>query len=240
MHCAGQTYDDIINTIDILARMAAAGTLKKIYTTSAHEQIRKYQFQLQADFKLTDNMGTENLTKHFSDAYDIYLTAYDYLYDKIMIETLTPNCILSETLKNGTTKTRTVYQWACIKVRQYIYSHKAIENNSKYIYIEDLKKSSDDTTENALDREYIRVGKYNDIHDYNDFTTVSDILNALDLSRKEKDILNLRLRGLSTTEIADKYDVTHQAISKNLLKIQEKVKDIFPDMVRGFKDKRII
>ena len=234
VHCSGQTYNDIINTVDILARMATAGTLKRIYATSAHEKIREYQAKLQADFNLTDNMNGENIAVNFSDAYDIYLIAYEFLYEKIVVLTLSPNDIITEILKNGNKKTRTVYQWTCVKVRQYIYNNKSIENNSKYTYIEDLKKSSDDTTENAIDREYIRVGKYHDIQNYHDYITVSEILEALDLSPQQTKIINLRMRGMSNIDIAKKFEVSKQSISNQLGKIQKKLIEKYPDLTRGF------
>ena len=239
-HNDGTTYDDITKTVDTLARMAAAGTLKKIYTASAHEQILQYIRDLQADFILADNMvNIEKINQNFSDAYDIYLIAYEFLHEKIGVLKLNPNSTITKTQKNGTEKIRTVYQWACVEVRRYIYNNKGIEANGKYIYIEDLKNSPDDSADSALDREYIRIGKYHDIHNYHEYTTTADILDTLELSAQHQKLINLRLQGKSTTEIAEKFGVSQQAISKQLAKIQDKIKDIFPDMIRGFKDKRI-
>jgi len=235
VHNAGNTYNDIITVIDVLARKASAGTLKKIYAASAHQQILKYMNALQSDFKLADNMGNdEKLKTTFSDAYDIYLIAYEYLYNKILVETYNPQDTITEKLKNGKEKVRTVYQWTCVQVRKYIYNNKSIENNGKFVYIEDLKQNENETAENALDREYIRMNKYDGIDNYNDYIDYNNMLSKLDLTDRQTEIIILRMRGLSVNEIAKKYGVKHNTISTQLQRIRDKVRDTFPDMLRGF------
>ena len=48
----------------------------------------------------------------------------------------------------------------------------------------------------------------------------------------------MRMQGLSTTAIADRLNVTQQAISKKLAKIQNIVTTEYPELIRYFKGQR--
>ena len=47
------------------------------------------------------------------------------------------------------------------------------------------------------------------------------------------------MQGFSVSAIADKLKVSQPAISKSLLLIQKTIKADFPEMVNGFKEKRV-
>lgn len=230
------------NILDQLAHKAAAGTLKRIYTASANNNICRLQSDLQHDFSIIDN----NLTGNLSDAYDLYTVAYSFLLEQYN-NGLTEQSEITTTLKNGKEKTRTVYQWACVAVRKAVYAEKSIESNGKYIYIEDLTTSNTDTSENALDREYIRLGKYNDLGSdspygisagSSDYTAYIKLVQSLNLTHRQSTIIKMRMQGLSVTTIADKLGVSHPAISKSLLQVQGYIDELYPDMVKRFKHNR--
>ncbi len=227
---------DLINE---LARKAAAGTLKKIHTMTGNKRIFDYMNALQADFNIFDNNNDHNALKSISDSYDIYLVAYEYLFDMIVNQGFDAQDTITITLKNGKEKTRTVFQWACVKVRQYIYENKSIENTGKFTYIEDLSNNTDESDGiTALDKIYLRMDKYNGINTYNDYINYHEIMKELKLSDMRYTIVKMRMRGMSVTAIAQKLGVSHPAISKQLIKVQNIINEKMPELVRGFKQHR--
>ena len=48
------------------------------------------------------------------------------------------------------------------------------------------------------------------------------------------------MQGFSISDISDKLNVSHQAVSKTLKQVQNIVKELFPESVNGFKEKRIV
>lgn len=243
-----------------LAIRATAGTLKRIYDASGNEKIQELRNNLQKDLNHVSSSDYRQAENIFSDhvlseAYDLYMTAYEYLFRKIIKEGKADQDTEARTQKNGTEKTRTIFQWACVEVRQAIYAEKAIENSGKYTYIEDMKLDGE-TAENALERHYIRMGKYYDmggtIHndgltgmagvytaDNSTYEGYQGILEEIDLSDRQKLIIHYRMQGVSVSAIGEKLGVSQQAISKSLQQVQKKIGDIFPDMIRAFNlDKR--
>ena len=65
------------------------------------------------------------------------------------------------------------------------------------------------------------------------------MLQNITLGKRDRDILNKRLQGVSVSDIADIYGVSQQAISKALARIQKATADKYPEKIRQFKEKRI-
>ena len=186
-----------------------------------------------------------------SDAYDLYITAYTYLWEQIAVNGKRIDDNETRKLKGGKDKTRTVYQWACVVVRQDIYANKAISNTGKYTYIEDMTGDGE-TADSALDRTYTRMGKYYDmggdihadginssmegvytaeaetLHGYN------DMLAALNLTDRQLLILRYRMQGMSLKAIAGKLNVQPQTLNKTLDRMRDRVSTLYPDAVRAF------
>jgi len=186
-----------------------------------------------------------------SDAYDLYMTAYTYLWEQIAVNGKRIDDNETRKLKGGKDKTRTVYQWACVVVRQDIYANKAISNTGKYTYVEDMTGDGE-TADNALDRAYTRMGKYYDmggdihadginssmegvytaeaetLHGYN------DMLAALNLTDRQLLILRYRMQGMSLKAIAGKLNVQPQTLNKTLDRMRDRVSTLYPDAVRAF------
>ena len=222
------------NYIDILARKAAAGTLRILHAKSACPKIAKLRNDLQNDFVIKD--GRNEISETYSDAMDLYVVAYAALHDCIVVMGYTEDDVITVSTKKGE-KTMTVFQHACYTVWRYIYDQRAIYDQSpKYVYIEDLQA---DSNNHPLDREYIRMQKYNGIDRINDYATYTEMLNTLNLTHRQLAIVKYRMRGLSVSAIAKKLQVSHQAISKQLAAVQKEVKAHFPAMVRHFKEARI-
>lgn len=191
-----------------------------------------------------------------TDAYDLYMTAYEYLWQEMIVNDRACDDIVTITNKDGTTKERTIYQCACMAVRREIYANKSIDSTGKYLYIEDMRSGADDNGADALDREYIRLGKYYDLGgachsddinssidgiysaDHETVDSTNALMASLNLTDRQALVLHYRRQGISVSAIADKLNVSQQAISKTLVQVQEKVKAQHPELVRSYNSKR--
>ena len=122
-----------------------------------------------------------------------------------------------------TTPIQEVYR----EVGRCIVSNKAvtIDPRNKYIYIDDISPD-------GLDTIYRRMGKYADLGGENadgiytvDAQSVLDydiMIKALNLTDKQRLIIDLRMRGYGYKAIASYLGVTKQAVQNILKKIQDK------------------
>lgn len=230
------TLEDFIHA---KAMQATFSTLKRIAASTDDNKVREMLNGLYVDLMKINN---REIVYHVSDGYDCFLVAYSFLWDKIAVQGKNINDIEIRVLKSGKEKERTVFQWACVAVRQYIYKHGQTDFKTKYI--EDLRQTNDDgeteTETEILDRiTYLKVNRYYDIENMRDYIVTDNMLSKLSLTPRQYAILHYRMQGFSVVEIADKLKVSHQAISKQLTKIQNEVSQKFPETVRGFKEKRM-
>ena len=126
-------------------------------------------------------------------------------------------------------------------MRQEIYKH-SDNNKSNYLYINDFSQMDDDGNielfSDTCDR-LIRVNKYYDVDNYEDYNTTMEMLKNITLGKRDRDILNKRLQGVSVSDIANVYGISHQAVSKALTRIQKATAEKYPEKIRQFKEKRI-
>lgn len=225
-----------LKEVETTARQATLATLKRIYSASAEQKIYNLYIGLIQDFNTLDNGKQDNIT----DGYDLFLTAYSYLLEQYN-NNKSFDDIIKISLKSGKTKDLTVFQNACRLVRQEIYKH-SDNNKSNYLYINDFSQVDEDGNieqfADTCDR-LIRVNKYYDIDNYEDYNTTTEMLQNITLGKRDRDILNKRLQGVNVSDIADSYGVSHQAISKALARIQQATADKYPEKIRQFKEKRI-
>ena len=230
------TLEDFIHA---KAMQATISTLKRISASTDDSKVREMLNGLYSDLMKIDN---REIVYNVSDGYDCFLVAYSFLWEKIAVQGKNINDIETHILKSGKEKERTIFQWACVAVRQYIYKHGQTDYKTKYI--EDLRQTNEDgeteTTSDILDRiSYLKVNRYYDIDNMRDYIVTDNMLSKLNLTPRQDMILHYRMQGFSVVEIADKLKVSHQAISKQLTKIQNEVSEKFPETVRGFKEKRM-
>ena len=234
-----QTVLTLEGFVHTKAMQATFSTLKRIAASTDDNKVREMLNGLYADVMKIDN---KEIVYHVSDGYDCFLVAYSFLWDKIVVQGKNINDIEVHTLKSGKIKERSIFQWACVAVRQYIYKHR--QTDFKTCYIEDLRKTNEDgeteTETEILDRvTYLKVNRYYDIENMRDYIVTDNMLSKLNLTPRQDMILHYRMQGFSVVEIADKLKVSHQAVSKQLAKIQNEVSEKFPETVRGFKEKRM-
>ena len=223
---------------------ASISTLKRIYSVSADSKVLEMLNGLYADQKYIYNeeMITCKNAYTVSDGYDCFMVAYSYMLEQIE-KGLCFNDDVTEVLKGGKEKTRTVFQWACVRVREHIYKHGQVDY--KRLYVDNYKQidvwGEEETESQVFDRLYLRVGKYYDMSAFEDVDSYNSFIKAISckLTDRQKTVLHYRLQGLSVSAIADRLKVSQPAISKSLLLIQKTIKADFPEMVNGFKEKRV-
>lgn len=222
-----------LKEVETTARQCTLATLKRIYSASAEQKIYQLYLGLIKDFNTLDNGKQDNI----SDGYDLFLVAYSYLLEQYN-NNKSFNDIITISLKNGNTKNLTVFQNACRLVRQEIYKH-SDNNKSNYLYINDFSQVDEDGNieqfSDTCDR-LIRVNKYYDIDNYEDYNTTTEMLQNITTTKRDRDILHKRLQGLSITEIADIYGIKKCTVSNILIRIQNKTKEQYPKLVKLFKE----
>lgn len=224
------------NELADIAYNVTIGTLKRIDSATADPKVREMLNGLRADKSKVNNPVLVDYT--VSDGYDCFLVAYDYLLDQYN-KGNTIDTIIVKKLKSGKEKERTVLQWACVAVREYIYRHGQTDFKRAYVDRQTDKDGNTETEAEAMDRAYYQVGRYYDIENERDYVIQSAMVELLQgLTDRQKLILHYRRQGKSTVEIAEKMGVSQQAISKHLAKIQVVIAEALPETVRGFKEKR--
>lgn len=271
-------------SVDELALLATAGTLKRIHLASGNPRIAQLRNNLIRDYRaLTNAANAQDLAytlevidnpnssdfgylrsvpadadavriidahdgDTISDAYDLYLTAYTHLYEQIVLNGLTVDTLVPCPTRKDPDKTRTVFQMACRAVRREIYEHTSIDPADRSVWL------SDEIIEGA----YIRLGRYYDIGGYchsdgvnssfnglytGDAETARVVKGMLDeiserLTPRQRTVLHKRMQGKSVVEIAAELRVIPSAVSHILERIQAVATELWPDLVRYFKDKR--
>lgn len=212
------------------------GTLKKIEGATADPKVSEMLRGLREDKQKINNTVLYDYS--VSDGYDCFLVAYMYLLEEYQ-KGNDINTIIVKKLKSGKEKERTVLQWACVAVREYIYRHGQTNYKRMYVDRQTDKDGNKETEAEALDRQFYLVGRYYDIENERDFVIQEKMVGLLEgLTERQKLILHYRRQGKSTIQIAEKLGVSQQAISKQLAKIQAVITEALPETVRGFKEKR--
>lgn len=128
----------------------------------------------------------------------------------------------------------TVRKAAYKAVHKAIYAA-AVRPALRDTYIEDMAHTDDGME--VSDPEYIKVTRYYDIHDWDDYMITADMLEQIKplLTRAERAVLRYRMQGLSGDAIAERLGVSKQRISNIRRNIQRIATRIWPDETRAFK-----
>lgn len=188
--------------VQTIGERIAIKALKTIYQRSGENTIKTLYNGLCADI----NARKQNYLQPLSDGYDIAQTATAFLCAYIG-KTLQTNADNGETNKDGNPVD---VLRACFRaVNRYIMGHRQREYKSIYI-------------DNPDTGELLQVPFEWDTPTYNDFLTVDNTINALNLTVRQKQILSYRLRGKSLHEIARILCVSRTAIQKTIGQIRTK------------------
>ena len=139
-----------------------------------------------------------------------------------------------------TTPLRTVYA----AVRQYIQANAnvAADPRNGYAYIEDYATADPETGETALETVYRRIGKFADMGGYETdingrqtsrytadrgtWETTAELLEKLNLSMRQRQIIRYRLQGYGLYAIATALNVSDQCIINQMDRIRKKAEKI--------------
>ena len=136
--------------------------------------------------------------------------------------------------EDETTPIQEVYK----AVRRYIQNSRAMRTDPRngYSYIEDCAVDPSTGDVDPLETIYRRLGKYADLGGYDcngnyttDRQTVDDcaaLVQKMDLTDRQAQVLKLRLQGKGNKAIATYLGVSKQAIAKTVAQIQKKAVDI--------------
>lgn len=123
-------------------------------------------------------------------------------------------------------------------VRRYIQNSRAMRTDPRngYSYIEDYARDVTGVDADPLETIYRRLGKYADLGGYDcngnyttDGQTVEDyaaLVQKMNLTDRQAQILKLRLQGKGNKAIATYLGVSKQAIAKTVAQLQVKAKEI--------------
>lgn len=230
------------------AMKCAVNLLKRIANDTCDNKVIEMYNGLCADQKKIGNVellhGTDAVKAYtVSDGYDIYLECLCYLREmnKKGYWQLFKAETIEITMSKGKKKKVSLWQGMRYYARHYIYKYG--QADFKTVYIEDLSGEDKDGNElncyDALDG-LMKVTQYYDIENERDYAVFKTFLDSIrnELTPRRKMILHYKLKGMSVNEIAENMGVKQNTISEHLTAIQEVVKGKYPELVRGFKEKR--
>lgn len=176
--------------------------LKTVYAKSGDDMIRRLYNGLVIDILSNENNVNENL----SDGYDVASTAKMFLCEYIG-KTLDATADNGEKDKDGNPVS---ILRACFRaVNRYIMGER--QRVFKSIYIDDIENE-----------QLLIVPFQWDIDNITDYNAVNDIIKSLNLSEREKQALNVRMRGKSLDDTAKLLGVARGSINKYMQRIRAK------------------
>lgn len=168
---------------------------------------------------------------------DLYQIAALYLWERLAVDGLTLDSLLTGTAANGRKSIKTVMQWACILVRRAIRDNGRMMDQTAagYTYFAD-GVLNETAPENVGGQRVRRAPKSYDVDFDGDGTRTTadsvdrlqELVVMLELSPTQEKILAYRLRGLSRDAIAEKLGVARGTLNKQMLRIAEKARNTLP------------
>ena len=165
------------------------------------------------DLRLLNNTDTTDI---LTDAVDLVqiasLEIIPYIQSTIIFNL--SDTVYTRTLKNGNEKSYTVFSLACKSIREYITA----QQHKQYKKLSYCIGYTDNGTEILTTKK-----PKNDISDTTE-TDRKNLLKRYDLTAQEETALLYLLNGLTTTETADKMQVSKRTIERALKSGKEKIK----------------
>ena len=167
---------------------------------------------------------------------DLYQIAAAYLWERLAVDGLTVDSLTEGTAANGRKSIKTVFQWACILCRRAIRAEGAAmaDTAAGYTYFGD-GYTEDTAPESETAERVRRAPKLYDVGSDGDGLTTAESLEKLEklvkmltLSATQEQIIEYRLKGFSRNDISAKLGVSRGTLNKQLLRIAEKARNVFP------------
>lgn len=250
----GEAYNsgaDYSTELNAFARFCALSVLKKLYDTTANENIKRLRAEVLR--------GTNNPADNIGDGYDLVQAAALAILEQaaaqkerdpaapidferaFTIRRLDKRVIIrvEDSAAWHTAETMPIKE-VFRAVRRYIADNASvsIDPRNGYTYIADIAAETEDA--NAAETVYYRLGKYADlggyVTDFNGAETVytapdnareivqieNGIIERLNLTAREQLIINYRLQGYGYKAIATRLGVTDGTIKKVCSRLREK------------------
>ena len=222
-----------INTelIQTIAQIATYKTLKFLLsnnatTTTATETTdngQKQTFGFDMSMKLLQTLYNDILTVNNANTDETITDAFDLV--QTACETLTPyfcnnvifnlsDTIYTRTLKNGNVRNYTAFSLACKSIRKYITDQTQTKTAKKLHYVIGY-------TDNGTEITTTKKPK-NDITDIEQEHRTK-MLNRYNLTEQEQTAILYLFDGLTTTETAEKMQVSKRTIERALKSAREKI-----------------
>lgn len=167
---------------------------------------------------------------------DLYQIAAAYLWERLAVDGLTADSLVYGTAANGRTSVKTVFQWACILCRRAVRAEgqAMAQTAAGYTYFSDGWNDTNAPESETAER-VRRAPKLYDVGSDGDGLTTGESLDrlesltkSLELSPRQEEILSYRLKGFSRDDISGKMGIARGTLNKQLLRIAEKARNIFP------------
>lgn len=176
-----------------LSEKITLSALKRLYAKTGNDFNRRLYIGLVNDL---NNKQAENYV--ISDSYDLVLDLFDYIATRFYYTNLDGVTYYAIDLQAVDSDGVCVYKWLYRYLYNAIYRIKVIELKKVYL---------DEKIDIALTPDY-------NIDDYHTYNTIKRVITAMNLTDKQDQYLRLRLRGLSTYDIAEKMKITRQGVEK--------------------------
>ena len=206
----GTVYDNV-DLLDIIRSDSATAedvqTFAKVICISVLRYFRKASYSEKIDNCYNAVISGAEDCNGYHDASDIQ-----------------QECILAiyEMIADGSILEEDAIKVLFRKISAYVRGTRAVVANTKTVFVEDV---------NAVYEEYVRLNKaqvgyiQTDNATTGDINHVEEIITALCLTDRQRTVLNLRLRGYSLSQIADKMRISENCVCKHINAIQKKARD---------------
>lgn len=172
------------------------------------DMLRSFPF----DLRLYKN---NDITNIYSDAMDIYQTAYFEVWQILRLNTpLTlDDTVLTRALKNGNEKNYTIFQVACKSIREYIHSWSKTDQFKTLHYVVGFTDNGEQVTTSTKPKD--------DLSDITDKDR-NRLFNKHGLTAQQQEILKLVINGEKADTIATLLNMPLRTVQDNIKKAKAK------------------
>lgn len=174
-----------------LCEKITLSALKRLYAKTGNDFNRRLYIGLINDL---NSKQAENYA--ISDSYDLVLDLFGYIADHFYYANLDGVTYYAVNLQAVDNDGISVYKWLYRYLYRMIYRIKVIDTKRVYL---------DESIDIAVMPDY-------NIDDYHTYNTIKRVITAMNLTDKQAIYIKYRLRGLSTTKIAEKMRITQPSV----------------------------
>lgn len=210
-----KTVEELCETV---AQIATYKTLLKLsdgakdITQSGADMCTNMLYSFPIDMHI---YRTGDLTAIYSDAMDIYHTAYFEIWQvlKNAVPLSLDDTVYTRALKNGDEKNYTVFQLACKSIREYIHTWSKSQDFKKLHYIIGFTDNGEQVTTSKRPQD--------DLTDIDD-NDRKKLFNKYGLTAQQQDIISLVINGEKADTISTLLNIPLRTVQDNIKKAKAK------------------